>query len=127
MKLSDFELDVMQFFWQHGDCSSKQIHQWVCESKPAAYTTVKTIIDRLEEKKALQRVGKDGRSLIFKAAISRKDMTPSVLPGFVKRFFGGSNGSLISHLLDDDKLSTDDIEYLEQYLANKKAKEKNNN
>ncbi|MBD1389304.1 BlaI/MecI/CopY family transcriptional regulator [Neiella sp. HB171785] len=120
MKLSDFELDVLQLFWQHGDCSAKQIHEWVCETKPSAYTTVKTIVDRLEDKGAIKRVGKDGRAFVFQTQISKDDLTPSILPSFVKRFFAGNASSLITHLIDDEKLSDDELEYLENYLAKKK-------
>lgn len=120
MKLSDFELDVMQNFWQLDQCSAKHIHQKVSLTKSVAYNTVKTIVDRLEEKGAIKRVGKEGRSILFQAAISQNDLTPSVVPSFIQRFFGGSASDLITHLIDDDKLSDNDIEYLKQYLHDKK-------
>ncbi|WP_016956538.1 BlaI/MecI/CopY family transcriptional regulator [Catenovulum agarivorans] len=120
MKLSDFELDVIQYFWQQPQCSAKQIHQWISDSKPVAYNTVKTIVDRLEEKGAIERIGKDGRAIIFQAAISQDELTPSAVPSFIKRFFGGKASGLIAHLIDDDKLSDDDIAYLEKYLKEKK-------
>lgn len=124
MKLSDFELDVLQLFWQHGDCSAKQIHEKVCADKPSAYNTVKTIIDRLEEKGAIQRIGKDGRSIVFRAKLKQEDITPSVLPNFVKRFFAGNTSSLITHLLSDENISDRDLEYLEDYIAKKKNKKR---
>lgn len=120
MKLSDFELDLMQFFWQNGQSTAKEAHQWVTLNKAVAYNTVKTIVDRLEEKGAIKRIGKQGRALIFQAAVSKEELTPSVLPGFVKRFFGNNNGNLISHLIEDNKLSDDDIEFLQNYLKEKK-------
>ncbi|WP_016954137.1 BlaI/MecI/CopY family transcriptional regulator [Catenovulum agarivorans] len=122
MKLSDFELDVMKYFWQQGECSAKQIHQWICQDKDVAYNTVKTIIDRLEEKQAIKRTGKQGRALVFEAAVTQESLTSSVLPNFIKRFFAGKTGNLITHLIEDDKLSAEDIEYLQQYLNEKKAK-----
>lgn len=121
MKLSDFELDVMQYFWDQPQASAKEIHEKVSVYKPVAYNTLKTIVDRLEEKKAIRRIGKDGRSIIFEAAISREALTPSVLPNFVKRFFGGKPSNLITHLVDDDQLSDSDIEYLQAYIDKKKA------
>jgi predicted transcriptional regulator len=120
MKLSNFELDVMQYFWQQEQCSAKHIHQIISQKKPVAYNTVKTIIDRLEEKGAIKRVGKDGRAILFQAAIVQSDLTPSAVPSFIQRFFGGSASGLITHLIDDNKLSDSDIEYLEQYLKDKK-------
>ncbi|MCF2948845.1 BlaI/MecI/CopY family transcriptional regulator [Paraglaciecola aquimarina] len=121
MKLSNFELDVMQHFWQQTQCGAKHIHQEISLTKPVAYNTVKTIVDRLEEKGAIKRVGKDGRAILYQAAISQNDLTPSAVPSFIQRFFGGSASGLITHLIDDDKLSEKDIAYLEKYLQDKKA------
>ena len=72
MKLSEFELDVMQRFWDEGACSASAIHKWITEDKNVAYTTVKTIVDRLEEKGAIQRERIEGRSIVYSAAIKKK-------------------------------------------------------
>ncbi|WP_111979780.1 BlaI/MecI/CopY family transcriptional regulator [Algibacillus agarilyticus] len=122
MKLSEFELDVMQIFWEQGPCSASAAHKVISESKKTAYTTVKTIVDRLEEKGAIKRVGNEGRSIVYSAAVKQEAMSQSVLPDFLKRFFGGNSRNLVAHLIDDEKLSEDDIEYLQHYLANKKSK-----
>lgn len=124
MKLSDFELDVMQIIWDEGSCSAAHIHKLINQNKKSAYTTVKTIVDRLEEKDAILRVGQEGRAIIYQAKVSRKSMTPSVLPGFLKRFFGGSSRNLITHLIEDENLSESDLEYLTQYIQDKKNNSK---
>lgn len=121
MKLSNFELDVMQHFWQLPQCGAKHIHQEISLTKPVAYNTVKTIVDRLEEKGAIKRVGKDGRAILYQATISQNDLTPSAVPRFIQRFFSGRASDLVTHLIDDDKLSENDIEYLTKYLQDKKA------
>ena len=50
MKLSDFELEVMQLLWRQGECSAPELHQLIEKNKTVTYSTVKTIIDRLEKK-----------------------------------------------------------------------------
>ena len=121
MKLSEFELDVMQHFWQLGACSSPQIHKLICQDKQSAYTTVKTIIDRLEEKGAIKREPSPGRSIVYSPAITTEDISKSLLPNFVKRFFAGKPSQLIAQLIKDDELTDDDVAYLENYLKARKT------
>ncbi|MCE2461232.1 MAG: BlaI/MecI/CopY family transcriptional regulator, partial [Pseudomonadales bacterium] len=50
MKLSEFELDVMQQIWRNEECSAPEVHRELGEARDVTYSTVKTIIDRLERK-----------------------------------------------------------------------------
>ncbi|KGJ98538.1 BlaI/MecI/CopY family transcriptional regulator [Thalassotalea sp. ND16A] len=120
MKLSEFELDVMQRFWDEGACSAPAIHKWIAEDKKVAYTTVKTIIDRLEEKGAIRRERIEGRSIVYSAAIEKEAISKKLLPDFVRRFFHGNASHLIAHLIKDDELSDEDIVFLEKFLAKRK-------
>lgn len=120
MKLSEFELDVMQRFWDEGACSAPTMHKWIAEDKKVVYTTVKTIIDRLEEKGAIVRDRIEGRSIIYSAAIKKEEISKKLLPDFVRRFFHGNSSHLIAHLIKDEKLNDEDIAYLEAFIANRK-------
>lgn len=126
MKLSDLELDVMHFFWQESPSSAKKVHHKIVQQRPVAYNTIKTIVDRLEEKGALIRSGKDGRMFLYQPLVDRQDLMPSAVPRFIQRFFGGNASGLLTHLINDDSLSDADIDYLEQFLKDKK-KEKTKN
>ena len=121
MKLSEFELDVMQHFWEEGSCSAPDIHKWITENKKVAYSTVKTIIDRLEGKGALKRQRLEGRSIVYAAAIEREAISNKLLPAFLRRFFNGNSSQLIAHLIKDDELSDADIAFLEKFIANRKS------
>jgi BlaI family penicillinase repressor len=120
MKLSDFELDVMQRFWDEGSCSAAAIHKSITANKKVAYTTVKTIVDRLEEKGAIGRERLDGRSIVYAAIIKKEDISKKLLPDLVRRFFHGNTSHLITHLISTDKLNEEDIAYLEGFLADRK-------
>jgi BlaI family penicillinase repressor len=124
MKLSDFELDVMQLFWDGGDNVATDIHKQITLTKPVTYNTVKTIIDRLEDKGALLRAHKVGRNIIYRAAIEKSSISNQLLPLFLNRFFKGNSRQLISHLIGDEKVTDDDIIFLEKLIAEKKAKGK---
>ncbi len=120
MKLSDFELDVMQVFWDRGAHSAPQMHKIIEKDKPVAYSTVKTIIDRLEEKGAITRERNEGRTIYYRAAVSKDIVTNSLIPNFIKRLFKGNSRLLISHLIENEKLDEQDLDYLNKLIKQKK-------
>lgn len=120
MKLSEFELDVMQLLWQNEPSTAAQLHAYLSVNKQVAYTTVKTIIDRLEQKGAVARVGQQGRSIIYRSLVAQHTLSSEATPGFMQRFFGGDSRSLIAHFIEQESLNEDDIHYLQTLLKNKK-------
>lgn len=72
-KLTRLELKVMQRLWA-GPCSIREILETFRGSRLPAYTTVQTIVYRLEAKNAVARTRKIGNAHIFKALIARPDM-----------------------------------------------------
>lgn len=119
MKLSEFELDVMQLLWQHEPCTAMDLHQQLSQHKQVAYTTLKTIIDRLEQKGAVQRAGQQGKAIIYRSCVSQNALSDQATPGFMQRFFGGNSRSLIAHFIQQEQLSADDITYLQNLLKDK--------
>lgn len=121
-KLSEFELDVMNLFWQHAQASAPQIHEWIKADKEVSYSTAKTIIDRLEQKQALIRSAQQGRTIYYAAAIERETFSTPLLKGFLKRMFAGDPHRMVAQLLDNEQLTNEDIEKLQSLLAAQKAK-----
>jgi len=72
MKLTKFELEIMEAVWAVGSGSVREIQEQLPVRNRPAYTTVQTIIYRLEEKGAVRRVKKVGNAHIFEAMVSRK-------------------------------------------------------
>jgi BlaI family penicillinase repressor len=56
MKLSVFELEVLSLLWQSKESTAPELHKAICLSKSVTYSTVKTIVDRLEEKGAIKHI-----------------------------------------------------------------------
>ncbi len=120
MKLSDFELEVMQVVWANQPAVAMDVHRVILGRRPVAYSTVKTIIDRLEGKGALQRVLSSGRNILYKAAISREQLTKPMVHSFINKLFKGNLRPLFNHVLSQEKLTLDDITYLEGMIADRK-------
>ena len=120
MKLSEFDLEVMQLLWDQGDNTAPELHRHIVINKDVTYSTVKTIIDRLEDKKAIHRVKTLGRTIIYAPLISREEVRKPMLANFITKVFSGNPKSLINHVIEDTELSDRDIEYLESLLRDKK-------
>ncbi|MGJ8681213.1 BlaI/MecI/CopY family transcriptional regulator [Paraglaciecola sp.] len=125
IKLSEFELDVMNILWQKGQLSASQVHDKIKLEKDVSYSTVKTIIDRLEQKKAVSRESMQGRTIYYAAAIKRESLSTPMLKGFLKRMFAGNPHKMVAQLLDNEKLNNEEIEQLETMLAEHKTRNKN--
>lgn len=120
MELSDFELEVMHFFWEHPSLSAPAVHQEIEKKRDISYSAVKTIIDRLEKKNALNRERQEGRTIYYQAAIARRTARVPMIKQFINKVFLGKTQNLAVHLLAEEELSLDDIEYLESILKQRK-------
>jgi predicted transcriptional regulator len=116
VKLTKFELDVMHALWELGAASVREIQEQLPEKKRPAYTTVQTIVRRLEEKAAVRRVKKIGNAFIFEPVISR-NATHNRLISELLELFGGSARPLMAHLAEAGKLSLEDLREMESLLA----------
>jgi BlaI family penicillinase repressor len=72
-KLSKLELVIMEALWVHGHSSIREILEQFSSKNRPAYTTVQTVIGRLEAKKAVRRVKKIGGANIYEACVSREE------------------------------------------------------
>ncbi|TQV89869.1 BlaI/MecI/CopY family transcriptional regulator [Aliikangiella coralliicola] len=120
MKLSDFEMEVIQLLWQRGQASAPELHKAILNERKVTYSTVKTIIDRLEEKGAIERSAQQGRTIFYQPLLAQSQFSKPLVKSFIKRVFGGKSRSLFSHLLQEEPLNSDDIAYLENLIAQKK-------
>jgi BlaI family transcriptional regulator, penicillinase repressor len=114
-KLSRLELQVMDALWTLGPASGREVQETFPEAGRPAYTTVLTIISRLEAKKAVHRVKKIGNAFIFEAAVSRRAAQSHLLGDFL-RLFGGRMQPLMAHLIDAGQLTLDDVHEAEKRL-----------
>lgn len=116
VKLTRLELEVMDAVWAIGSGSVREILEQLPEQKRPAYTTVQTIIYRLEEKGAVRRVKKIGNAHIFEALVTRKAAHKRLIDELL-HVFGGSPRSLMAQLVETGQLTLHDLKELETTLA----------
>jgi predicted transcriptional regulator len=89
---------------------------------PLAYSTVLTTLRTLEQKGHVTHE-EDGRAFVYRPSIRRTDAANSAIRHVLDRFFGSSPGALAVTLLDDARLSDDDLAHIKRILA-RRRKEK---
>ncbi len=114
-KISRFELQLLEKLWELAPCSVREIQEGLPEKDRPAYTTVQTMIYRLEEKGAVRRVKKIGNAHLFEAALTRKAVHKRLI-GDLLGVFGGSAAPVMSHLVETGKLTLADVKELEKRL-----------
>lgn len=115
-KVTRFELELLEQLWKLGTASVREIQEGLPEKNRPAYTTVQTMIYRLEEKGALRRVKKIGNAHIFEPVFTRKAVYRRLVDDLLA-LFGGTAAPLMSHLAESGKLSLADVREAERILA----------
>ena len=109
------ELQLLEQMWKLGPSSVREIQESLPEAHRPAYTTVQTMIYRLEEKKAVRRTKKVGNALIFEAVFTRTAVHHRLIRDLLD-LFGGSAAPVVSHLIETGQLSLADIREIEKRL-----------
>jgi len=120
-KLSALELRIMSELWSRGPCSIREIHEAVARRDKPAYTTVQTMVYRLEVKGALRRTKKIGNAHVFEATTSRASVQTRLLKELLG-LFGGNARPVMAHLVEMGKISREDIEDAQKLLDAHRAK-----
>jgi BlaI family penicillinase repressor len=111
-KLSKLELGILEALWGYGKASIREIHGTFPEPRPA-YTTVQTIVYRMEAKQAIRRVERVGNADVFESLIAR-DVTRKRVLDEVLSFFGGRAQPMMAQLAEAGKVTLDDVRELEK-------------
>jgi BlaI family penicillinase repressor len=120
-RVTKFEFQILEKLWALGPSSVREIQESLPEENRPAYTTVQTIIYRLEQKGAVRRVKKVGNAHIFEAVLTRKAVHRRLI-GDLLEVFGGSSASVMSHLIEMGKLTLTDIRAIERDLTSREQK-----
>jgi len=122
-KLTKLEHQIMEALWNRGASSVREIQEAFSDKDRPAYTTVQTMVYRLEAKKAIKRVKKIGNAHIFDAAISRSAAERRLIDELLS-FFGGRIQPVVAHLIESGKLTLDDVDEAKRALRKLARKDK---
>lgn len=123
MRLTDSEWIVMNALWRETPASVREVLERIEPQTGWAYTTVKTMLTRLAEK-GLVHTSRRGNAILFEPAISREQARRSALRSLLDKAFDGAFGSLLQHLLAEERLSPRDKQKLADLLGELDAEER---
>ncbi|MDB6108064.1 MAG: transcriptional repressor, CopY family [Gammaproteobacteria bacterium] len=111
-RLSKAETRILEQYWKLGTCSVREILDSLPEEERVAYTTVQTLVYRLEQKGALRKVKKIGNAQLFEPAIDRSEFRSRLVRDLLE-LFGGSPRLLVSNLLETGTITLKDLKALQ--------------
>jgi BlaI family transcriptional regulator, penicillinase repressor len=111
-RLSKAETRILEQYWKLGTASVREVLESLAEEERVAYTTVQTLVYRLEEKGALKKVKKIGNAQLFQAALDQRQYRSRLVRDLLD-LFGGSPRLLVSNLLENGSLTLRDLKTLQ--------------
>jgi predicted transcriptional regulator len=120
-KLSALELQIMETLWTEGHCSIRELQEAFPEKDRPAFTTVQTMVTRLEAKNAVRLVKRIGKANIFEASVTRKRAHGRLIDDLLSIF--GSK-PVMAHMVKTGQLTLDDVKEAEQELRKLAKREK---
>ena len=120
-KLSALELQIMETLWTRGPCCVRELQEAFPEKNRPAFTTVQTMVTRLETKKALRLVKRVGKANVFEASITRWRAQGRLIDDLLQLF--GSK-PVMAHMVKTGHLTLEDVKELEQEIRALAKREK---
>jgi BlaI family penicillinase repressor len=119
-RLSPAESRILEQCWKLRACSVREILESLPEDEQVAYTTVQTLVTRLEAKGALRKVKKIGNAQIYEPAIEQTQFRSNIVRELLD-LFGGSPRLLVSDLIDSGAISLKDLKALQEAASSKRG------
>jgi BlaI family penicillinase repressor len=110
------ELEVLRALWDQGPASVRDVMNYLHErGRKVAYTTVQTVLGRLEQKGVVQS-DRAGLAYVYRARVSRARFSRSRLTSLLDQLYDGAAGQLVLQLIRTKRLTTEEIEELRKLI-----------
>jgi BlaI family transcriptional regulator, penicillinase repressor len=113
--LTGQELEIMKVVWKLGTPTVRQVYEALLESRKVAYTTVMTMMNILEQKGYLKKRMRD-RAYVYTPRRPEKQVIRAMVREFVDRVFNGAAEPLLLHLVEDGKLTAEEIDEIRRSI-----------
>ncbi|HLK66697.1 MAG TPA: BlaI/MecI/CopY family transcriptional regulator [Bryobacteraceae bacterium] len=119
--LTPLEQLVMNFVWTHPGSTAESCREGIAGERVLKDSTIRTILRNLEEKGYVEHVI-DGRTYVYRASDTPRNVAVQAVAQLVDRFCGGSVEDLIVGLVDNQVLEADKLQKLAEKIAARKEK-----
>jgi predicted transcriptional regulator len=120
-RLGDLQLRILQSLWDRPDSSVAQVHEELKPERALAYTTVATMLRKMEVR-GLVVHREEGRSFLYRAKVAAEEVSRSVGQHLVDKLSAGSLTEAVSHLLTSREVSRAELDELEKLIREAKKK-----
>jgi BlaI family penicillinase repressor len=115
-RLGDLELQILNVLWERGPSTVRQVLEALPVTPRPVYQTVLTMMRLMHEKGYLDR-REQGRAHVYQAKLRETPTKRTLLEGLIDTAFGGSAEALMVRLIEDEKLSPEEIERVKKLIA----------
>jgi BlaI family penicillinase repressor len=120
-KISEAEWVVMEVVWRRHPVTALEVVQQLTDHKEWQDQTIRTMLRRLIRKKALTYTA-HGNVYYYAPAVSREQCVRGESQSFLERVFGGTTQPLLLQLMQETKLSPEEIAELKRVLRDKEKR-----
>ena len=120
-RISEAEWEVMKICWARFPITAQEVIDALSARDQWHPKTVKTLLNRLVKKRALG-FQKDGRAYLYQPLVAEKDCVTAESESFLERVFGGSLKPMLTHFVENRKLSPREIAELKRLLKQQEKK-----
>lgn len=124
LELFESEWAILQAVWELEPCAAPTVQEALQSKKGWAYTTVKTMMDRMV-KKGLLKTDKIRNLYLYSSVITQSQAQKSEIVRTLKRAFNGTLTPMMQFLIENDELSEEDYRYLERLIKERKRRKLN--
>src|SRR3954452_2395126 len=119
VQLGRMQFRIMQVLWDRGRASARDITDVLNASEAVAHSTVQTLLRQLEAKGAVGHE-EEGRTFVFIPRLKEDKVKRTAAHDLLERVFGGNVGSLVAHLLKNERLTRSELDELQKLIDQKR-------
>ena len=122
-QLADLQYAIMRVLWSEGEASVARVQEALGPDRARALTTIATMLAKMEKKGVVAHRAV-GRQFLYRPKVSEADVRRSMVDDLTKKLFRGDAAALVSHLLSEEEIGSDDLERLKAMIAEREAGER---
>ena len=114
-RLGKLELQVMKLIWDRGEATVRDVWEKLYSERGLAYTTVATVMRKLESKGFLKHDEKD-RTYIYRPLADQEKISQGMLREMIDGLFDGSAAKLVTTLIQGEHLTERDLNQIQRII-----------
>ncbi len=115
IRLGKVQLHIMQFLWESGEATAREITQHLEPAHGLSHSTVQTLLRKLEKKGAIDHIDRE-RIFVFRPLVEEGAITADSTHDFLTRVFQGSVSGMVAHVLEHEHISGEELDQLKAMI-----------